>query len=502
MKKAILATDKYFRLAEVNPRIYGSFAEHMGRCIYGGIYEPGNPLSDKDGYRQDVAKTIKDMGVSLVRYPGGNFVSNFRWEDSVGDPATRPVRLEAAWQNLEDNSFGLNEFMKWARMVGTEPMMAVNLGSRGIEEAASLLEYCNFPKGTYLSDLRRSHGVEDPHNIKLWCLGNEMDGPWQIGYKTAAEYGMMAARAGMLMKRIDPSIELAACGSAGKSLPSFGEWDATVAELSYDFIDYLSAHIYFDNKPDKTPEATKDFLAGAMELEDTIRSVTAACDYARAKRKKKKTINISLDEWNATYRPHGKVPPSMWIKAPHQIEDIFAFEDALLIGSILITMQNHADRVKAACLAQIVNVIAPILTSETQCVRQTIFYPFADASRYGRGTTLSSVIECPTYESRKHGTVPILSGSVIHNEEKGELALFIVNRDGEDVTELKSDLRQFAGKKIIHQTVYSSADLRAANDLEHPCAIVPEKGDYAAFDRGVLTAHIAPYSWNVIVLGD
>ncbi|MFR5337179.1 MAG: alpha-N-arabinofuranosidase, partial [Blautia producta] len=233
-RRAKMVLDKEFQIAPIDKRIYGSFIEHLGRAVYEGIYQPGHPAADENGFRQDVVQLVKELDVPIIRYPGGNFVSNFYWEDSVGPVSERPHRLELAWRSLEKNEIGLNEFSKWAKQVNSEVMMAVNLGTRGIQDACNLLEYCNHPSGTKYSDLRIRHGVKDPHNIKVWCLGNEMDGPWQIGHKTMEEYGRLAEETAKAMRLIDPGIELVSCGSSNRDMPTFPDWEAVTLSHTYD----------------------------------------------------------------------------------------------------------------------------------------------------------------------------------------------------------------------------------------------------------------------------
>ncbi len=499
MKKATIRTDKHFRLSEIDKRIYGSFVEHMGRGVYEGIYQPESPFADARGFRRDVIELVNELNVSAIRYPGGNFVSAFNWEDSVGPKSERPVRLEAAWKNIEDNSFGLNEFMDWAADANTEPIMAVNLGTRGIDAARNLLEYCNFPGGTYYSDLRRSHGYEKPHNIKMWCLGNEMDGPWQIGHRSADEYGTLAMQTAKVMRSIDPTIELVACGSAGNNLPTFASWDATVLEHCYSLVDYISVHCYFDNR-NKTEQDTAEYLAHSLAFDNQIESIVATCDYVRAKLRQKKRIHLSVDEWNVVYRPHGKVPNVDWTKAPHQIEDVYNVEDALLVGSLLLSLLNHADRVKIGCIAQLTNVIAPIMTSDTGAWRQTIFYPFALTGKYGRGTVLQTVVDAPTYTTKAYGEVSLLDTAVVDNEEVGQLVIFAVNRDLHEGMEVECDLRQYADYKMKEHLVLNHEDIKATNTEEHPDTVVPHHAVDTVFEDGRLTAILEKHSWNVIVL--
>jgi len=497
VKKAALHIDRHFPVSEVDKRIFGSFVEHLGRSVYEGVYQPESPFADEQGMRKDVIDLVRELDVPVVRYPGGNFVSGYHWEDGVGPKEERPARVEPAWSVIESNQFGLNEFVDWTKKVNAEPMMAVNLGTRGPEDAKNLLEYCNLPGGTYYSDLRRKHGWEQPHNIKLWCLGNEMDGPWQMGHKTAEEYGRIAAETGRMMKMLDPEVELVACGSSSLYMDTFGQWEDTVLSESYDYVDYVSLHQYYDNEANNT----LDFLASTVAMDKFINQVIAICDAVKAKKRKSKTINLSFDEWNVWY--HSKEHDSKlerWIQAPHQLEDVYNMEDALLVGSMLITLLRHADRVKIACLAQLVNVIAPIMTSDTGAWRQTIYYPFAYMSRYGRGTVLNTVVDVPSYPS-KHGDAPYLDAVCIVDAEPDTLTVFAVNKDLEDAMELTCSLREFEGYTVKEHIVLTHADLKAENTEANPNNVIPTADGNAAAENGQLKAVLPARSFNVIRLG-
>nr|WP_296069261.1 alpha-N-arabinofuranosidase [uncultured Actinoplanes sp.] len=445
MAVAHLTLDPAFAIAPVDRRLFGSFVEHMGRCVYTGIFEPGHPDADADGLRTDVLELVRELGVTTVRYPGGNFVSGYRWEDGVGPRANRPRRLDLAWRTLESNAFGLNEFMRWTELAGVEPMMAVNLGTRGVEAAAELVEYCNLPDGTAASDLRREHGVAKPYDVRLWCLGNEMDGPWQIGNLTAEEYGRLAARAGHAMKRVDPSIELVACGSSNSGMPTFASWEATVLEHAYDQVDYVSLHNYYD--PEKYDEAS--FRASAVDLDSFVTDVVSTADYVRAKMRRSKRIKLSLDEWNVWYQSRFTEPEDRGIEeTPALIEDDYTDTDAMVVGNLLITMLQHADRLTVGCQAQLVNVIAPIRTEPGgRAWRQTIFHPFAHTARLARGTVLRPALTAPLMPTGQFGDVPAVDAVATHDEETGELAVFVVNRGTEPV-ELRLDLRAFPKHRL------------------------------------------------------
>ena len=409
--------DREFVKAAVDERLFGSFVEHLGRAIYGGVYEPAHPKADEDGFRTDVLDMVRELRVPIVRYPGGNFVSSFDWEDSVGPVEQRPRRLDLAWRAVEPNAVGLNEFARWAKKAGSQLMIALNLGTRGIDAARNLVEYCNHPGGSRWSDLRRSHGAPDPHGFKVWCLGNEMDGPWQVGYKSADDYGKLAAEVAKSLKLFDPGLELVACGSSNTKMPTFPQWEATVLERCYDSVDYISLHNYFKNLDDDLPT----FLAESLDMDRFITTVAGTADFVKAKKRSRKTINLSFDEWNVWFHSRDadeRVAP--WTVGPRLLEDVYTFEDALVVGCCLITLLRHADRVKMACLAQLVNTIAPIMTENGgPAWRQTIYYPFLHASCFGRGVVLESLVHSPCYDNRTFGSVPYLESVATLDKARG-----------------------------------------------------------------------------------
>ena len=487
MSKAKITINKSYETSEIDPRIYGSFIEHLGRAIYGGIYQPGHPSADEHGFREDVIELVRELNVPLVRYPGGNFVSGYNWEDGVGPLEARPKRLDLAWGTIEPNTIGTNEFMLWAKKAGVEPMMAVNLGTRGADEARNLVEYCNRPSGTYFSDLRISHGAKEPHGIKLWCLGNEVDGNWQMGHKTAREYGRVALEAGKLMKWTDPTIELVACGSSGYGMPTFAAWDAEVLEETYETADYISMHQYYGKNKMSTP----DFLAQTMDMEEYIRRTVAACDYVGAKKKSRKKINISFDEWN------------VWKTGVENelLREIYTMEDAALVGSMLISLIRHSDRVKVACQAQLVNVIAPILTEKTEtgaAIRQSIFYPYLHASLFGRGISLLTLVECDKYDGKQYSAVPYIDAVAVKTDNG--VSVFAVNRSDKEVTlEIKAENFECA-KNLTHTAMFDD-DALACNTFENPERIKPKNIGAITMEDGLIKTTLKPVSWNVIQLG-
>ena len=488
--KAKLFADRHFPIGNIDRRIYGSFLEHLGRAVYGGIYDPEHPTADDMGFRADVLELVRKLRVPVVRYPGGNFVSGYNWEDGTGPKENRPRRMEQAWSAIETNQVGIDEFQEWARRAGTEVMMAVNLGTRGVEDARNLVEYCNFPGGTKYSDLRRANGFEKPFGIKYWCLGNEMDGPWQIGHKTAREYGRLAAEAGKVMKWTDPSIQLVACGSSNTGMPTFGSWEDTVLEETYDVADFLSLHSYYGN-PDNN---TEEFLACSKDMDDFISTVASICDVVKSRLHSDKTMMLSFDEWNVWFHS-GEQDKKIekWTVAPPQLEDVYNFEDALVVGCLLITLLRHADRVKMACLAQLVNVIAPIMTETGgRSWAQTIFYPFLDASLHGNGVSLRTAVECGSYQAGKYGETSYLESIAVANEQAREIVVFAVNRSLTEEMELEIQVTGYGDLEKLSHRVLFCEDLKAVNTADAPDTVAP--GELPLTEATVLPKH----SWNVI----
>ena len=496
MLQAKLHLDPHFPLAEVAPEMFGSFLEHLGRAVYDGIYSPAHPSANKDGFRQDVIDLVRPLNIPLMRYPGGNFVSGYHWEDGVGPKESRPVRPDRAWRSLESNQVGLNEFSRWCRETGADMMLAVNLGTRGIDDACDLLEYCNHPGGTYFSDLRTAHGAAEPYNVRFWCLGNEMDGPWQIGHKTADEYGRLAAETARAMRRIDPDIRLIASGSSYPEMPTFPQWEATVLEHAYDEIDFLSLHQYLGD----TTGNLQDYLAKSLTTEHFIHSVISTCDYIQAKKRSPKRMMLSFDEWNVWWRTAGQedhITP--WQHAPCLLEEIYTMADTAVFGTMLITLLNHADRIKIACLAQLVNVLAPIMTEPKggRAWLQPIYWPFLHASRYGRGTVLRSSAVSPKYDSPNFTDVPYLESTAVYQEETGSLCVFAVNRSPDTPMMLDCDLTAFGRAALVEHTGLSAEGPLVTKHPDRQ-AIAPHRCVSTALKDDHLCAELEPLSWNVL----
>ncbi|KQR17060.1 alpha-N-arabinofuranosidase [Cellulomonas sp. Leaf334] len=496
-----LTLDPAFRVGPVRRRTFGSFVEHLGRCVYTGIHDPEHPTADADGFRKDVLELTRELGVSTVRYPGGNFVSGYRWEDGVGPRDQRPARLDLAWHSTDPNTVGVEEFMRWARLAEVEPMMAVNLGTRGVQEAVDLLEYCNVRGGTRLSDQRRANGAEDPYDIRMWCLGNEMDGPWQIGHKTAYEYGRLAAETGRAMRMVDPDLELVACGSSGVAIPTFGEWERIVLTEAYEQVDLISAHAYYWEEDGDLGS----FLASAVDMDHFVESVSATADAVRAHKKLDKRIHISFDEWNVWYQHRAESKPPTghdWPVAPVLLEDRYNVADAVVVGNLLISLLRHTDRVHSASLAQLVNVIAPIMTEPGgRSWKQTIFHPFAQASRYAKGDVLQVAVEAPTYETAKYGDAALVDAVATRDAETGDVALFAVNRSLTETVTLEVDARSLPGLRVVEATTLANPDHTWSATADDDTSVVPRPNATATVRDGRVSVQVPPVSWNVVRLG-
>lgn len=497
MNKVEITACKNFSISRIDRRIYGSFVEHMGRVVYSGIYEPESKYADKEGFRKDVIDKVKELALTTVRYPGGNFVSNYCWEDGVGPKETRPRRLDLAWKATETNEFGTDEFVKWSKKADVDPIFTVNLGTRGIKEASEYLEYCNYAGGTELSDKRIKNGAAKPYNIKTWCLGNEMDGSWQIGHKTAQEYGRLASEAGKTMKMIDPDIKLVVSGSSLSSMDSYPFWDQDVLRYTYDVADYIAIHQYYGGQE----KGTASFLAQTYDMEEYIKTIKSAVQLVKNEKKEDKELYLSLDEWGIWTVPPNTVDKEIesqkWEVAPKISEQIYTHRDALLFAEMLMTVIKNADTVKIACQALLTNISSCIMTEKGGDLwTQTTYYPLFYLSNYARGIVLSSVYSGSKYSVGNFKNVDVIDQVIIFNDEKNELIIFAVNRSDE-VVETKFNLYGFDIKSIIECVTMASDDITVTNEKDHD-AVKPQKVDMAKMvDKGCV-AQFEPYSFNMI----
>jgi alpha-N-arabinofuranosidase len=503
MPEAHITLDPNFTVGVVNRRLFGSFVEHLGRGVYGGIYEPPHPTADGGGFREDVIELVRELGVSAIRYPGGNFVSGYRWEDAIGPREDRPSRLDLAWHSTETNQVGIDEFSTWLEKTGSELMYAVNLGTRGVQDALDVLEYTNIRSGTALSEARISNGRLEPYGIKIWCLGNEMDGPWQLGHRSADDYGALASRTAKAMRQLDPSIELVVCGSSNAQMPTFGAWEHTVLKHTYDDIDFISCHAYYE----EVAGDVESFLASAVNMDHFIESVISTSDAVGAELKSEKRINISFDEWNVWYSHRYENVEKItdiehWPIAPRLLEDAYSVLDAVVVGNLLVSLLRHAGRVTAASLAQLVNVIAPIMTEPGgPAWRQTTFYPFALTSRLALGDALDLKIQSTEHETPLYGRISDVDCVATYDAASGATAIFLVNRRVKAPITVTIDVSRLSPVTVLETHTLTDDDIYAKNSLANPLRVIPSANHSANIEAGILSITLPAVSWTAVALG-
>ncbi|MBC8026316.1 MAG: alpha-N-arabinofuranosidase [Steroidobacteraceae bacterium] len=495
--------------ADFDRRLFGAFLEHLGRAVYTGVYEPGSPLADKRGFRTDTLREVKDLNVPIMRYPGGNMVSGYNWWDGVGPKKNRPTVLERAWNQLETNQFGTNDFMDWAKAVGTEPLLGFNLGTGTSEMAVAYIEYCNYAKGTKWSEMRRSHGYDAPHKVKYWCLGNEMDGPWQMGRLQAREYGRKARDIAQQARVIDPDVKLIACGSSNTILPTYLTWDREVLEECYDQVDGISLHNYWGNETELTGGKSERFLANNLDMERQIHEIIAVADYVQGLYRSPKKLWLSFDEWNVWYRARSQEHlDGKGAYAPKLLEEVYNLEDAMLTGGFLNTLMRQSERVHLACLAQIVNVIAPLVTNEKGILRQPTFYPYQFALKYAQGRMLDIQVDCETYPIKAVGLradfardeeVPFIDAVASYDAKSGRVAVFVLNRDLSNERELALTFEDIAPRSVVAAETITGPDVKAFNTFAEPNKVVATKLD-GITAGGKMTIKLPPRSYSVIQL--
>ncbi len=490
--KAQIYLDSHRTIAPISPLLFGGFAEHMGRCIYEGIYDPASPHADEDGLRTDVMDALREQAYTVIRYPGGNFLSGYNWLDGVGPKAQRPRKRELAWFSIETNQFGTDEFMRFCSKINTAPMLGVNLGTGTIQSAADLVEYCNAPTGTYYADMRAANGHADPYGVKYWCLGNEMDGPWQIGQLQALDYAKKAREAAKMMRWHDPSIQTILCGSCNDEMPTFPEWDRIALEHCWDIVDYLSIHMYVSNT---NAQDTPSYLAQAKRFEDFVDTMSGVLRYVKAKNRSKHDVYLSWDEWQV-WNP--ATNDGQWQVAPHLAEAPYSLEDALVVAQWLNVFLRKCDVLKVACMAQIVNIISWLQTRTDGLLKHASFYPFALMSNHPRGNSLDVVVRTPVYETKQFGEMPLLDVSASHDPATGKQAVFIVNRSQADAVVTDVVWQDESAVKIDQTWQLAGSDPKAGNSWEEPNRLVAKAISVPEVQDGRATLSLPPLSFTVL----
>ncbi len=467
-----LTLNRNWQIDHVSPLLFGGFLEHMGRAVYEGVYDPASAHADADGVRVDVLEALRGLEMTTMRYPGGNFASGYHWGDGVGPADNRPTVRELAWQSIETNQFGTDEFISLCRKADWQPMLAANLGTGTPEEARNWVEYCNSPVGSQWSNQRAANGNPDPHDVVYWCLGNEMDGPWQLGHVPAEHYGIRAQQAAKMMKDCDRRVRTVACGSSAPEMSTFLEWDRKVLEQLGGLADYISLHRYVGN-PENSAE---DYLAIGKSIDAQIAAVDSCARFVAAKRGRDKRAYLCFDEWNVWYK--ARSPEDMngrGLQAPHLIEEIYNLEDALVIAAFLMSFIRHADVVKIANIAQIVNIIAPLITRGDDLLVQSIYYAFQMISTRKTGISLQVAHDGPTYVSPLYGEVSEIDHAAILDEPGRRLHVFAMNRNTQKPSELTVE---FAGSDLaVENAELLHSTLKAANTFEDKNQVKSEAFD-------------------------
>lgn len=481
-----------FTAGPVDPRVFGGFLEHLGRAVYEGVYDPSSRHADADGIRADVLSVLGRLGMTAMRYPGGNFASGYHWRDGVGPRGARPVVRDLAWQSLEPNAFGTDEFLALCRKAGWTPMLTVNLGTGTPEEARDWVEYCNCPPGSREADRRAANGHPEPWGVKLWCLGNEMDGPWQLGHVPADQYAIRAQQAAKMMKDCDRSLETVACGSCTPGMSTYMDWDRQVLEYLGDAADYVSLHRYVGNRDGDTP----DYLAVGASVDRQIEEMDAACRFVQARRRSARRALLCFDEWNVWYREVGG--DGRGARAPHLLEEVYDLEDALVVAQFLASFVRHADCVKIANLAQVANVIAPVLTRGDDLLVQSIFHPFAMTVGRREGTSLRVAVDGPSYEGKVNGRVPYVDAAAILGD--GVLHAFLVNRSDRAAAPVSIEPAGLSVEAAASAELLTGTGPKAANSFERPDAVTARPFDGVTVRAGKARLRLPPLSFAALTL--
>jgi alpha-L-arabinofuranosidase len=473
-------------LATLDPNVFGGFAEHLGQCIYGGIYDPESPLSDERGLRTDVMEALRRLKMPVMRYPGGNFVSGYRWMDGVGPRPERPVRSDMAWNTTETNQFGTNEFIDFCRLIGTEPYLVVNAGDGDMREARDWVEYCNGTRDTALVRLRQQHGYTAPHQVKYWGIGNEVDGPWQIGYKTPTEYARVVTEFSKVMRWADPDIKIIANGVSNWDAGDFVERVQLLLEGAANLIDYIAIHWYVENEANDFAR----FMALSELFDARLSAFEGLVKAYQVQRKVNRPIHLAVDEWNVWHRAE--------IETGGHNAVIYTLEDALVVAMQLNAFIRHAASVKMANIAQIVNVLAPINTRRDGMVLQTIFYPFELYSHWAGAKVVDSFFTGDTFSGGDHSGLPVLDSVATLSADGRQLVIFVVNRAENSALETTLSLAQGQFTGTIQAHVVNGSGIKSRNTFDNPGQVVARL-EQLSTEGNAATVTFEPHSITVLV---
>lgn len=517
-----------FEIGEISPRLFSAFLEPIGTMVNGTMYNPKHKTADGEGFRTDFINALKNTNLPAVRLPGGNFVSAWQWKDSIGPKENRKIHLDPAWHQYITNEVGHDEYLSWAGKVKTEPLYTVNLGTGNIQDAMDCVEYSNHAGGTYWSDLRRKNGKEDPYGIKMWYLGNEMDGPWQLGSweKNPTGYGVLCNETSKAMKWIDETIETAVCGSSAPFMEHFPEWDEAVLDQCYDTVDYLSVHHYHFAPPGDY----KALLGGSHFYEDFINTEIAMCDFVASKHRSPKKVMISFDEYGAMVKPNAPLHPGYGrynmarshyrfdptrkyiLHDPDRMEDrIFPGGDMtqlLAMASVQLALLRHADRVKIGCMTGGLGALCA--ANHDHVWRAASHYAYMQLLQYAKGTSMMTKYQGDTYDipgyaiddtsqyPDKEG-VPFVDSACAWDKENNRLTVFLINRNADSEYPVSLDLKGFEGYTAVSQYEMFTPDMECKHAFGQDELITPKENSSWTFENGIFETHVKPLSWNVCV---
>lgn len=517
-----------FETGEISKQLFSAFMEPIGTIVNGTMFNPKHPTADEQGFRKDFIEAVKESGLPAVRMPGGNFVSAWQWKDSIGPKENRKVHLDPAWHQYYSNEVGHDEYLSWAEKTGTTPLYTVNLGTGTMQDAMDIVEYTNHVGGTYWSELRKKNGHEKPYGVKTWYLGNEMDGPWQLGSwsNNPSGYGVMCNETSKAMKWIDESIKTAVCGSSAPFMEHFPQWDEAVLDQCYDTVDYLSIHHYHSAPPNDL----KALLGGSLYYEDFINNEIAMCDFVAAKHRSPKKMMISFDEYGAMVRENSPLNPGYgrynmarthyrfdpertYIKHDPDNMKFFEFPGSDMLHllantSIQLALLRHADRVKIGCMTGGLGAIAS--SDHDHVWKAASYYAYTQLIEYAKGTSMQVSVDSQTYDmpgyaiddtsqyTGKEG-VNYIDAACAWDKDNNRVTVFAINRNEDSEYPLTVDVKGFEGyKPVKHLETYSS-DFDAKNTYEDEKKILPVSNTEYTFENGELKAHVKPLSWNVFV---
>lgn len=530
-KQAKITIHPSYQVGEISPRLFGTFLEPIGTMVNGTMYNPKHPTADEQGFRRDVIGALKAAGMRAVRLPGGNFVSAWNWKDSIGPRSERKVRLDPAWHQYITNEVGHDEYLQWAEKTGAEPLYTINLGSGGMQDAMDLVEYTNHAGGTWWSDLRRKNGHEAPYNVKTWYLGNEMDGPWQLGSwdKDPRGYGVRANEISKAIKWIDGRIETAVCASSSPFMDHYPQWEETVLQECYDSVDYLSMHHYHSAPPGDI----RALLGGSVYYEDYINTEIALCDLIGAKCRSPKKIMLSFDEYGAMIRPNAPLHPGYgyynMVRTHYRFDPAMGYilhdpdnmEERIRPGgdllqmlsmvSIQLSFLRHADRVKIGCMTG--GLEALCASDHDHVWKSASHYAFRLLMEYARGISMRTAVEAETFDLpgyaiddtsqyRDKEGVSFIDAASAWDQERKQLAVFVINRSEEEEYPLTLDIRGFEQYRFAGHQELVTDDLSARSTFEEPDRILPKANTEGIFEGGQLRTHVKPLSFNVILFQD